>query len=77
MHAHLAAAAARCATGNFAQQWQCKWNAGWNAPPSAAASRAGFDFGHNIVPILVVLVFLWLAARFARSRKSAPSAAKR
>ena len=72
MMTHLAAAAANCARGSWAQQWQCKWNAGLHQPPTAAVTRAGFDFGHNVLPVAVVLLFLILAVRLARSRKSAP-----
>jgi hypothetical protein len=70
MMAHLAAAAANCTTGNWLQQWQCKWNAGSHQPTSAAVARAGFDFGHNALPVLIVLAFIFLLAGSARRRKA-------
>jgi hypothetical protein len=70
MLTNLAAAAATCNTGSWAQQWQCKWNAGWNAPPSSSVTRAGFDFGHNVLPVLIMLAFVLLVTRARRRRKA-------
>lgn len=64
------AAAAACKAGSWAQQWQCKWNAGWNDHTSAAY-RAGYGFGHNIVPVLILAAFVLLIAKAARRRKGA------
>ena len=69
MMTHLAAAAANCTTGTWAQQWQCKWNAGWNHP-NPAAVQAGSGFGHNVLPVLIVLAFVLLAVRAGRRRKA-------
>jgi hypothetical protein len=70
---HLAATAANCNTGTWVQRWQCNWNAGWHQPASGAAARAGFDFGHNALPVLILLAFVFLAVRAARRRKARKS----
>ena len=64
-----AVAAARCAG-----TWQQRWNCGWNNHDTAAY-RAGYDFGHNIIPALFVLFAIVLVVRFARKRKKGRSAA--
>ena len=69
MITHLAAAAANCNAGTWAQQWQCKWNTGWHQPPSAAVTRAGFDFGHNALPVLIMIAFVLLAIKARRRTK--------
>lgn len=69
MISHLAARAANCNVGTWKQRWDCGWNS-----HGTAAYKAGFFFGHNIVPVLIVVGFLLLAVRATRRRK-APAAA--
>ncbi len=70
----LAAATPAC-TGT----WQQKWNCGWKQPTttSAAVGHAGYDFGHNLLPALFVLLVIVLVVRAAKrrgkSRSSAPA----
>jgi hypothetical protein len=64
--AHLAATAANCNVGTWTQKWDCGWN-----HPNPAAYRAGYDFGHNVLPVLILLAFVLLVARAARRRKAA------
>lgn len=71
MITHLAAAAANCNTGTWAQKWQCNWNAGWNKPVNAAVTRAGFDTGHNVLPVLILAAFVLLLVMASRRRKAA------
>jgi hypothetical protein len=74
MNTHLAAAAANCNTGTWAQRWKC----GWNQPgtgPHTAAYVAGYDFGRYLFPALIVLAVILLAARATRRRKSRRSPA--
>jgi hypothetical protein len=66
---HLAATAANCTTGTWAQRWQCNWNAGWHQPATATVTRAGFDFGHNALPVLIMLAFVLLAIKARRRTK--------
>lgn len=61
--------AASCSTGSWAQRWQCNWNAGWHQPVNATVTRAGFDTGHNALPVLVLIAFLLLVVMAARRRK--------
>jgi len=63
---HLAAAAANCNTGTWQQKWDCGWN-----HPDPAAYQAGYDFGHNVLPVLILLAFVLLVARTRRRRKAA------
>jgi hypothetical protein len=65
MITHHAAAAASC-TGT----WQQRWNCGWNKPVSPAVAQAGYDFGHGLLPALVVLAVVILIARSVKKRKS-------
>ena len=67
MFTYLAAAAANCNAGTWAQRWQC----GWHQPPSAAVARAGFDFGHNVLPVLIMAAFVVLAVTARRRRGKA------
>jgi hypothetical protein len=41
-------------------QWATCWKYGWSES-STMASRVGYDFGHNVVPVLVVLIVIVLA----------------
>ena len=59
-----ALAAARCAG-----TWQQKWNCGWKQPTSSALPRTGYDFGHSLLPALVVLAVVILAVRVAKRRR--------
>jgi hypothetical protein len=68
---HLAAAAASCSTGTWAQKWKC----GWNQPVPAAVSHVGYTFGHSLLPALAVLLVVVLLARSARRRKKSRTAA--
>jgi len=70
MITNLAAAAASCSTGTWAQKWKC----GWNQPVSPAVSHAGYNFGHSLLPALVVLAVIIVIARSARRRKKTRSA---
>lgn len=76
MHAYLAAAAANCNTGTWAQRWKCGWN-----QPTTAASNAGFFAGHNIAPWLIIAVVLFLVLKALKGRSAArspsPKAARR
>jgi hypothetical protein len=70
MITHLAAAAANCSTGTQAQQWKC----GWNQPVPSAVTHAGYDFGHSLLPALLVLAVVIFIARSAKKRKKARAA---
>ena len=65
-----AVAAASC-TGNWQQKWQC----GWKQPASSALPQAGYDFGHSLIPLLVVLAVIVLVVRVAKRRKKSRGAA--
>jgi hypothetical protein len=71
MITHLAAAAASCNTGTWAQRWKC----GWNEPVSPAVAHAGSGFGHSLVPALLVLAAVILIARSVRKRRRGQAAA--
>ncbi len=65
-----ALAAARCAG-----TWQQKWNCGWKQPTSSALPRTGYDFGHSLLPALIVVLVLVFLYRAAKKRKKGRSAA--
>ena len=71
MITHLAAAAASCSTGTWAQRFKC----GWNEPVSPAVPHAGYDVGHSLLPALAVLAVVILIVRSVRKRKKARSPA--
>ena len=71
MITNLAAAAASCSTGTWAQKWKC----GWNQPVSPAVPHAGYNFGHSLLPALVVLLVIIFIARSARKRKKSRTTA--
>jgi hypothetical protein len=37
-------------------QWTTCWNRGWHQPVPGWLTRAGYDFGHNVAPALIILV---------------------
>lgn len=48
--------------------WTTGWKNGWNQPTNTAA-RIGHDFGHNVLPALIVFALVVLfVARMARRR---------
>ena len=65
-----ATAAARCAG-----TWQQRWNCGWKQPTSSALPQAGYDFGHSVLPALVVLLVVVFLVRAAKKRKKGRSTA--
>jgi hypothetical protein len=67
---NLAAAAANCNAGTWSQKWTC----GWNQPVSPAVSHAGYDFGHGLLPALLILAAVILIARSVRKRKQGRAA---
>jgi hypothetical protein len=67
---NLAAAAANCNAGTWSQKWTC----GWNQPVSPAVAHAGYDFGHGLLPALLILAAVILIARSVRKRKKARAA---
>ena len=71
MITHLAAAAASCSTGTWAQKRKC----GWNQPVPASVPHAGYTFGHSLLPALLVLLVIILIAKSARRRKKSRTAA--
>ena len=66
----LSAAAATCNTGT----WSPKWNCGWNQPVSPQTASFGYNFGHSLLPALVVLAVVILIARSMKKRKRARAA---
>jgi len=38
-------------------QWMTCWKYGWNEPTSLMA-RIGHDFGHNVLPVLIILAII-------------------
>lgn len=80
----LAAAAAQnvpgyCTSGHgilSPQQWQTCAKLGWNQSTSGAAT-AGSYAGHNIAPILIVLlILLGIIALTRRGRSASPATSK-
>jgi hypothetical protein len=44
------------------------WKSGWGQPTNTAG-RLGYDFGHNVLPVLIVLALaVFLAVKLARRR---------
>jgi hypothetical protein len=70
MITHLAAAAASCSTGTWAQKRTC----GWNQPVPASVPHAGYTFGHSLLPALAILLVIILIAKSAKKRKKARAA---
>lgn len=49
--------------------WITGWQSGWNQPANTAA-RLGQDFGHNVLPALIICAVISLfVARIARERR--------
>jgi hypothetical protein len=65
-----AVAAASCAG-----TWQQRWNCGWKQPTSSALPQAGYDFGHSLLPALIVLAVVVLLVRAAKRRGKSRSSA--
>jgi hypothetical protein len=42
-------------------QWATCWDHGWHEPPPGWLAHAGYDFGHNVGPALIILVIGFLA----------------
>ena len=42
-------------------QWATCWNYGMHQPVPGWLTRAGYDFGHNVLPALAVLAVIALA----------------
>lgn len=67
MITHLAATAANCNTGSWAQKWKCGWN-----QPTTTAAHAGYFTSHHVLPALIILaVVVFLVARAVRGRRKA------
>ncbi len=49
-------------------QWATCWNYGMHQPVPGWLTRVGYDFGHNVVPALVVLAVIVAAGIFAVRR---------
>jgi hypothetical protein len=41
-------------------QWTTCWNYGWHEPATLAA-RLGYDVGHNILPVLIIVAVVAFA----------------
>jgi hypothetical protein len=39
-------------------QWATCWKYGWDEPTTNLMSRLGYDFGHNVLPVLIVLAII-------------------
>jgi hypothetical protein len=57
-------------------QWTQCWKLGWNQPTTTAAN-AGYYTGHNIVPILAVVVVAFLVFAWLRGSRRRTAAAPR
>lgn len=55
-------------------QWTQCWKIGWGQPTTGAA-HAGYYTGHNIVPVLAVVILAVLVLAWFRRGKPAPQAA--
>jgi ABC-type dipeptide/oligopeptide/nickel transport system permease component len=53
---------------NSPSAWMTRWKNGWDQPTNTAA-RLGNDFGHYVLPALVVFaVVVFFVARMARRK---------
>ena len=48
-------------------QWAICWKYGWDEPTNLMA-RVGNDFGHNVLPVLIILAVVVLAVAWSTSR---------
>ena len=55
-------------------QWTQCWKIGWSQP-STTAAKAGYYTGHNIAPVLAVIILAVLVLAWARRGKRASQAA--
>ena len=49
-------------------QWAACWNYGMHQPAPGWLARAGYDFGHTVVPALAVLAVIVVAVIFLARR---------
>lgn len=50
-------------------QWTQCWKLGWNQP-TATAANAGYFAGHNVVPVLAVVILAVLAVAWFRGSRA-------
>jgi hypothetical protein len=62
---------APCSTGSWSQKWDCGWH-----QPATTASHAGYTFGHNILPLLLIAAFV-IAVAVSRKRRRNADAVRR
>jgi hypothetical protein len=73
MAIHDLAATAACNTGNVVQQFRC----GWSHPTAPKHPSLAYSFGHGVLPLLVIIIFVALlvvSATRKRNRQAAPPA---
>jgi hypothetical protein len=39
-------------------QWLTCWKYGWNEPTTTLVTRIGHDFGHDVLPVLIILAVI-------------------
>ena len=39
-------------------QWATCWKYGWDEPTTNLIGRVGYDLGHNVLPVLIVLAIV-------------------
>jgi hypothetical protein len=54
-----------CSTGSWSQKWNCGWN-----QPTTGAAHAGYVFGHDIVPLLLIAAIIISVAVASRRRST-------
>jgi hypothetical protein len=42
-------------------EWATCWKYGWHQPVPGWLARAGYDFGHNVAPALIILAIGFVA----------------
>jgi hypothetical protein len=53
---------------NSPAAWMTSWKNGWNQPANTAA-RLGYDFGHNVLPALIIFaIVIFSVVKLARRR---------
>jgi hypothetical protein len=71
MHVHdLAAGAANCPSGTWAQQWECGWH-----QPTTTAAHLGTVTGHSILPVLLAVLLIAAVVLAAKRARGAPARA--